>query len=106
MELLTQLDLAATNDFFNTFFALPPYYWKGFLGSNLSSVQLLVFALLTFVYAPPSIKAKLVSHLITGTRGGGVNVRPQHIACCHGVLAMQPTIDVQGLNAVKRCAWV
>jgi lycopene epsilon-cyclase len=66
MELLTQLDLAATNNFFNTFFALPAYYWKGFLGSNLSSVQLLVFAFLTFVYAPLNIKAKLVSHLITG----------------------------------------
>jgi lycopene epsilon-cyclase len=69
MELLTQLDLAATNDFFNTFFALPSFYWKGFLGSNLSSVQLLVFALLTFVYAPWNIKAKLVSHLITGGLG-------------------------------------
>jgi lycopene epsilon-cyclase len=66
MELLTQLDLGATNDFFNTFFALPAFYWKGFLGSNLSSVQLLVFALLTFLYAPLNIKAKLVSHLVTG----------------------------------------
>lgn len=70
MELLTQLDLAATNDFFNTFFALPAFYWKGFLGSNLSSTQLLVFALLTFLYAPLGIKAKLVSHLVTGESGG------------------------------------
>jgi hypothetical protein len=66
MELLTQLDLGATNDFFRTFFALPPYYWRGFLGSNLSSVQLVVFAMLTFVLAPAGIKAKLVSHLLTG----------------------------------------
>ncbi|WIA23453.1 hypothetical protein OEZ85_000204 [Tetradesmus obliquus] len=69
MELLTQLDLAATNDFFKTFFALPNYYWRGFLGSNLSSVQLLVFAFLTFLYAPVGIKAKLVSHLITDPAG-------------------------------------
>uniref|UniRef100_A0A383W7L8 Lycopene epsilon cyclase n=1 Tax=Tetradesmus obliquus TaxID=3088 RepID=A0A383W7L8_TETOB len=69
MELLTQLDLAATNDFFKTFFALPDYYWRGFLGSNLSSVQLLVFAFLTFLYAPVGIKAKLVSHLITDPAG-------------------------------------
>jgi lycopene epsilon-cyclase len=42
------------------------YYWRGFLGSNLSSVQLLAFALLTFLYAPVGIKIKLVSHLMTG----------------------------------------
>jgi hypothetical protein len=66
MELLTQLDLAATNDFFKTFFALPATYWRGFLGSNLSSAQLLVFALLTFVLAPVNIKIKLVTHLIGG----------------------------------------
>lgn len=66
MELLAQLDLSATNAFFNTFFALPPTYWKGFLGSRLSSVQLLGFALLTFVLAPANIKGKLVSHLMTG----------------------------------------
>ncbi|KIZ06110.1 hypothetical protein MNEG_1848 [Monoraphidium neglectum] len=69
MELLTQLDLGATNDFFRTFFALPPYYWRGFLGSNLSSVQLVVFAMLTFVLAPAGIKAKLVSHLLTDPSG-------------------------------------
>jgi hypothetical protein len=46
--------------------ALSDYYWRGFLGSNLSSVQLLVFALLTFLYAPVGIKIKLVSHLMTG----------------------------------------
>jgi lycopene epsilon-cyclase len=68
MELLTQLDLAATDDFFRTFFALPSFYWRGFLGSALSSVQLLVFALLTFVIAPLSIKAKLVAHLAVGKR--------------------------------------
>eukprot|EP00877_Chromochloris_zofingiensis_P005408 jgi/Chrzof1/14869/Cz09g18310.t1_LCYE[v5.2] len=69
MELLAQLDLSATNAFFNTFFALPPTYWKGFLGSRLSSVQLLGFALLTFVLAPANIKGKLVSHLMTDPAG-------------------------------------
>ena len=69
MELLTQLDLSATNDFFRTFFALPPFYWRGFLGSSLSSGQLIVFALLTFAVAPVGIKAKLVTHLATGARG-------------------------------------
>lgn len=68
MELLTQLDLSATNDFFATFFALPSFYWRGFLGSSLSTGQLLAFALLTFAYAPLSIKARLVGHLIKGER--------------------------------------
>jgi lycopene epsilon-cyclase len=47
--------------------AAADYYWRGFLGSNLSSVQLLAFAFLTFLYAPVGIKVKLVSHLMTGT---------------------------------------
>ncbi len=52
MELLAALDLAATNQFFNTFFSLPSFYWRGFLASNLSSAQLVAFALLTFALAP------------------------------------------------------
>lgn len=69
MELLCQLDLAATKAFFTTFFRLPPSYWRGFLASSLSSTQLLTFALLTFVLAPPSIQAKLVTHLLTHPAG-------------------------------------
>lgn len=72
MELLAQLDLAATNDFFDTFFALPDTYWRGFLGSSLSSAQLLAFAMLTFFVAPPGIKAKLVSFLVSGGAAGVV----------------------------------
>lgn len=37
MELLCQLDTAATADFFTTFFRLPNSYWRGFLASKLSS---------------------------------------------------------------------
>jgi lycopene epsilon-cyclase len=69
MELLAALDLGATNDFFNTFFSLPSSYWRGFLASNLSSGQLVAFALLTFAIAPVGIKAKLVSHLLTDPAG-------------------------------------
>jgi lycopene epsilon-cyclase len=66
MELLTQLDLAETDAFFNTFFSLPASYWRGFLGASLSAGQLLVFALLTFAIAPISIKWRLVTHLLKG----------------------------------------
>lgn len=69
MELLCQLDLAATKAFFTTFFRLPSSYWRGFLASSLTSTQLLAFALLTFVLAPPSIQAKLVGHLLTHPAG-------------------------------------
>eukprot|EP00887_Chlorella_sp_A99_P002802 scaffold6.g2802.t1 len=69
MELLCQLDVTATADFFTTFFALPALYWRGFLASQLSSAQLLVFAMLTFVLAPWGIKARLVAHLLTDPAG-------------------------------------
>ena len=70
MELLATLDLAHTNDFFSTFFRLPDFYWRGFLSSELSSGQLIVFALLTYALAPLSIKWSLMRHLVTSPAGG------------------------------------
>ena len=70
MELLALMDLNATNDFFATFFKLPPFFWRGFLGSTLSSSQLIAFALVTFVRAPLPIKARLVWHLLANPAGG------------------------------------
>ena len=69
MELLCRLDLQHTNAFFATFFRLPGFYWRGFLGSTLSSAQLLAFAMLTFAIAPPSIQTRLVAHLLTDPAG-------------------------------------
>ncbi len=69
MELLCRLDLQHTNAFFATFFRLPGFYWRGFLGSTLSSAQLLAFAMLTFAIAPPSIQSRLVAHLLTDPAG-------------------------------------
>jgi lycopene epsilon-cyclase len=69
MELLVELDLLHTNQFFQTFFLLPDYYWRGFLSSSLSSGQLVVFAVWIFVLAPPSIKLELVRHLLTNSSG-------------------------------------
>ena len=69
MELLCQLDLQNTTDFFSTFFALPKKEWEGFLASKLSSVNLLTFALLTFAIAPLNIKYRLVNHLVTHPAG-------------------------------------
>lgn len=69
MELLCQLDVANTADFFTTFFSLPKRYWQGFLASKLSSIDLLAFAMYTFFLAPGNIKAKLVSHLMMDPAG-------------------------------------
>ena len=69
MELLCQLDLQHTNQFFGTFFRLPTFFWRGFLGSTLSSVQLLAFAMITYMIAPLGIKAALVAHLTTHPAG-------------------------------------
>lgn len=69
MELLTQLDIGATNNFFRTFFSLPDFYWRGFLASSLSSGHLLAFAFLTMIKAPPGIQFKLMKHLITDPAG-------------------------------------
>ena len=49
MELLAQLDLDATNQFFSAFFRLPQPYWQGFLASRLSSAKLVLFAAATFM---------------------------------------------------------
>ena len=69
MELLCQLDVKETTDFFSTFFALPKNQWEGFLASKLSSVDLLGFALYTFAIAPVNIKVALVNHLVTHPAG-------------------------------------
>ena len=69
MEFLATLDLSHTNAFFDTFFRLPDFYWRGFLSSSLSSRQLIVFALLTYVLAPFGIKWQLMRHLITSPAG-------------------------------------
>jgi hypothetical protein len=69
MELLASLDLAATNQFFRTFFRLPDPLWRGFLSSTLGSGRLVVFALATFLLAPPGIKLALMRHLVTNPAG-------------------------------------
>lgn len=63
MELLCILDVRSIHEFFETFFALPDHYWRGFLASRLSSSDLLVFALLTFATCTNNIRAALMRHL-------------------------------------------
>ena len=69
MELLAAMDTATLNMFFNTFFRLPAYFWRGFLSNKLSSVDLVGFALLMFVLAPVPMKLRLVAHLVQDPSG-------------------------------------
>lgn len=59
-----------TAQFFTTFFNLPTRQWRGFLGSSLTSLQLLVFAGTTFAWAPWPIKV----------RAGGLGDHPSGIS--------------------------
>lgn len=70
MELLATLDVTKIHEFFDCFFRLPDRYWRGFLASKLSSVDLMAFAMLTFMQCSTGIRAKLVQHLATDVSGG------------------------------------
>jgi len=72
LELILQLDTAGVRDFFCTFFQLPEWLWKGFLGSKLSSLELIWFALATFMVAPNSLRYRLVRHLMVDPSGASL----------------------------------
>ncbi|GJP47141.1 hypothetical protein CLOM_g6370 [Closterium sp. NIES-68] len=72
LELILQLDTPATRDFFNAFFKLPPRLWRGFLASNLSSLDLLLFAFSTFLVASNPLRFRLIRHLIVDPSGANL----------------------------------
>jgi lycopene epsilon-cyclase len=43
--------------------------WQGFLGSSLSSKDLLLFALYMFIIAPNDLRMSLVRHLLADPTG-------------------------------------
>nr|AAK07431.1 lycopene epsilon-cyclase [Adonis aestivalis var. palaestina] len=69
LELIVQLDIEATRTFFRTFFRLPTWMWWGFLGSSLSSFDLVLFSMYMFVLAPNSMRMSLVRHLLSDPSG-------------------------------------
>ncbi|EFJ24566.1 hypothetical protein SELMODRAFT_101391 [Selaginella moellendorffii] len=72
LELLLQLDVQSMRTFFQTFFKLPERMWKGFLAADLSSAELIWFALLTFLVAPNTLRMQLVKHLIKDPSGANL----------------------------------
>ncbi|XP_031473635.1 lycopene epsilon cyclase, chloroplastic isoform X2 [Nymphaea colorata] len=69
LELILQFDVNGVREFFDTFFRLPEWLWKGFLGSKLSSIDLVWFALYMFVIAPNGMRKLLIRHLLSDPSG-------------------------------------
>lgn len=69
LALIIQLDIDGIRTFFHTFFRLPKWMWQGFLGSSLSSTDLMLFALYMFVIAPKELRMGLIRHLISDPTG-------------------------------------
>ncbi|KAL9256603.1 Lycopene epsilon cyclase, chloroplastic-like protein [Drosera capensis] len=69
LALIVQLDIEGIRTFFNTFFRLPKWMWWGFLGSTLSSTDLILFAFYMFVIAPSNLRMNLIRHLLSDPTG-------------------------------------
>nr|WGZ82028.1 lycopene epsilon cyclase [Daucus carota] len=69
LALILQLDIDGIRTFFQTFFRLPTWMWQGFLGSSLSSVDLVLFAFYMFIIAPHHLRMSLVRHLLSDPTG-------------------------------------
>nr|WPR11960.1 lycopene epsilon cyclase [Crocus sativus] len=69
LALILDLDIEGIRTFFQTFFQLPKWMWQGFLGSTLSSVDLIWFAIYMFAIAPNSLRMCLVRHLLCDPTG-------------------------------------
>ncbi|XP_039004780.1 lycopene epsilon cyclase, chloroplastic-like [Hibiscus syriacus] len=69
LALILQLDIEGIRTFFHTFFRLPSWMWQGFLGSTLSSADLVLFAFYMFVIAPNDMRMSLVKHLMSDPTG-------------------------------------
>lgn len=69
LALIVQLDIEGTRTFFDTFFRLPRWMWWGFLGSTLSSTDLVLFAFYMFLIAPNDLRMSLIRHLMSDPTG-------------------------------------
>ncbi|KAK4265605.1 hypothetical protein QN277_026634 [Acacia crassicarpa] len=69
LALILELDIEGISTFFHTFFRLPDWMWKGFLGASLSSADLVLFAFYMFIIAPNNLRMLLVRHLLSDPTG-------------------------------------
>lgn len=69
LALILQLDIEGIRTFFHTFFRMPNWMSQGFLGSSLSSTDLLLFAFYMFIIAPNDLRKSLIHHLLSDPTG-------------------------------------
>ncbi|XP_010536870.1 PREDICTED: lycopene epsilon cyclase, chloroplastic [Tarenaya hassleriana] len=69
LALILELDIEGIRSFFHTFFRLPNWMWQGFLGSTLTSTELMIFALYVFMIAPNDMRKRLIHHLFSDPTG-------------------------------------
>nr|ACF21783.1 lycopene epsilon-cyclase [Gentiana lutea]BAA88845.1 Lycopene epsilon cyclase [Gentiana lutea] len=69
LALILDLDIEGIRTFFHTFFCLPKWMSQGFLGSTLSSTDLLLFAFYMFIISPNDLRKSLIRHLLSDPTG-------------------------------------
>ncbi|KAK3161105.1 hypothetical protein QOZ80_1BG0071910 [Eleusine coracana subsp. coracana] len=69
LALIIQLNNEGIQTFFDAFFRVPKWMWRGFLGSTLSSVDLILFSFYMFAIAPNKLRMNLVRHLLSDPTG-------------------------------------
>ncbi|CAN8301625.1 unnamed protein product [Cochlearia groenlandica] len=69
LALIVQFDIQGIRSFFRAFFRVPKWMWQGFLGSTLTSGDLVLFAFYMFIIAPNNLRKGLINHLITDPTG-------------------------------------
>ncbi|KAF6137019.1 hypothetical protein GIB67_030783 [Kingdonia uniflora] len=69
LELILLLVIEGIRTFFNSFFRLPAWMWWGFLGSSLSSADLILFSFYMSIFAPNNMRIALVRHLMPDPSG-------------------------------------
>ncbi|XP_006353544.1 lycopene epsilon cyclase, chloroplastic [Solanum tuberosum] len=69
LALILQLDIEGIRSFFRAFFRVPKWMWQGFLGSSLSSADLMLFAFYMFIIAPNDMRRGLIRHLLSDPTG-------------------------------------
>jgi len=69
LALIIQLNNEGIQTFFEAFFRVPKWMWQGFLGSTLSSVDLILFSFYMFAIAPNQLRMNLVRHLLSDPTG-------------------------------------
>jgi len=66
MDVLLELDLRRTREFFSAFFTMSDYHWHGFLSTRLSFTQLLGFGVALFFSASSDARLNLLKQGVPG----------------------------------------